>query len=170
MKKLLFVLGLLALAAMLLIPTAPTTAQDWEVTVRHRAAPPTSTLPPSAVPIYAPPPPPVIPYRGDYIIPDPGPQPSSGGCHGRAAIGGCFGRSYAPQSYALVPVGGGCVGRGGGGCVGGYGGPAMYGAPRGDGTYATPSGRPPAPGVLPFNGPLIGTWRAAAGYDRHYRP
>lgn len=165
MRKLLILTGILLTVALLVTPTIP--AQDTVINVYQGAGPPPTTLPRSAVPVYAPPPPPVIPYRGDYIVPDPGPQPS-GGCHGRT--GGCYGRSHAPQAYAIVPVGG-CTGRAAaGGCFGSYGGPATYGAPRGDGTYATPSGRPAPPGVLPFNGPLIGTWRAAAGYDRHYRP
>jgi hypothetical protein len=183
MKKLLMILAVLSLGAMFLPVRSP--AQDTNIHIYHGpTAPPQTTLPPlvrgpiAAGPFTGPP-----LYRGDYIVPDPGPAPSggcfgrSGGCQGRT--GGCQGRAYAPIAYAMVPVRtGDCQGRAGGcqggaGCQGGmaygYGGPIPYGAHRGDGTFATPSGRPAPPGVLPWNGPIVGSLRALSGYDP-YRP
>jgi hypothetical protein len=181
MKRLVLILSALALVAFVAIPTP---AQDTIININH-GRPAQTTLPPvyASAPVYAP----------AYAAPAPALYAgtgcrgySAGGCHGQQA-GGCQGRSYAPvayaapPAYALIPMQtGGCVGRTGG-CqggamyAGGYAavpvyGAAAYGAARGDGTFATPSGRPAPPGVVPWNGPLVGAWRAAAGYDPHYRP
>lgn len=161
MKKLVLVLGVLSLAAMLL--PVPTTAQDRGTRVRFELdvppPPPTTLHAPAAAPV--------------YVLPGPtAPAYFGSGCVGRTG-GGCQGQGRV----MYMPAAGGCAGRSGG-CVGSYGcygagchgGGMSYGAPRGDGTFATPSGRPSAPGVLPWNGPIVGSWRAAAGYDRHYRP
>lgn len=149
MKRLVLILSALALVVMLL--PVPTPAQDTVINVYRNAPPPQSTL------VFG------TPYEPRYAAPPVpvryGPPVYAGGCQGRSA------------GYMLVPVAaGGCQGRAavyGAGC---FGSGMAYGAPRGDGTFATPSGRPEPPGVLPWNGPIVGTIRAASGYDRYYRP
>jgi hypothetical protein len=108
---------------------------------------------------------------------------AGGSCHGFAAGAGCHGGAAFAAGYAVPAYGAPAyatpapVGRGA---------PALYAGPRevyaagnvryGDslsnGTYATPTGLPPGPGVLgvpgagfPFDGPIRRTLRNAAGYD-----
>jgi hypothetical protein len=174
MKRLVLILGVLAVGAMFL----PVSAQDTIININH-GRPAQTTLPP----VYAAAPAPV--YAPAYAAPA-GPLYagtgcrgySAGGCHGQQA-GGCQGRQ---GGYMLVPVAAGCQGRQGGGChgfaagAGCYGGPAFaagygavpvyggavyagprelyaaggvqYGASLSTGQYATPTGLPPGPGVL----------------------
>lgn len=140
---------LLSTAALFLIalavPAVPVVAQPTTVDVRVRVA----TAPPApAFTTLAPP-------------------AAMGGCYGRQA--GCVGYTAGCTGYAR-PVG--YVPVYGAGCVGSAAGP-RYGDRLAPGIYATPSGRPAAPGILsvpgdgwPYDGPIRRGLRAAAGYDR----
>lgn len=155
MKRILAALVPLTFAA-LFLPTS-TPAQDVDVRVKVRQPRATVTLPP---PSYRPPAayaPPVAGTgcRGYTATGCRGVAASYGaGCYGSRAVGGCVG-TYGASCYgrAAGTYGSGCYGR------------TAYGAPRGDGTFATPSGRPAPPSILPWNGPLVGTVRWLSGYD-----
>jgi hypothetical protein len=73
------------------------------------------------------------------------------GCIGTAPATGCVGYTagayYEAPRVGYVPV-------------------IRRGAPLPDGRYATESGYPLPPGILPWDGPIVGTLRAAAGYNR----
>ena len=173
MKRILLVLSALAVGAMFLPARSAPAQDDWDIEFRARKRPAPVAAVPVPVRAYAPEPPPIIlpVYAGT-------------GCRGQATYGGgCISRQAAPVAYAVPVQAGGCAGRMAGGyaapvvyagprpfAYGVDGAPLRYGAPRGDGKFATASGRPAPPGVLPWNDPILGAWRTAAGYDRHYRP
>jgi hypothetical protein len=109
---------------------------------------------------------------------------AGGSCHGFAAGAGCYGgAAFAPGYAQPVPAYTGAYATP---APVGLAAPALYAGPRevyaagnvryGDslsnGAYATPTGRPPGPGMLgvpgagfPFDGPIRRTLRNAAGYD-----
>jgi hypothetical protein len=178
-------------AVVLLLFALPAFGQhDVEVTVRLKAPPA------RAVPVYSPPPPPIQPPAGcrGYTAGCRGFQ-ASGSCYGTprtAPTAGCRGSSgcvggftggyqmgvpvqMAPRSTAVTlraPVGRSAPAVGYGATENYAAGNVPYGASLTNGTYATPTGQPPGPGLLgvpgagfPFDGPIRRTLRMAAGYD-----
>lgn len=138
----------------LIVPTN-TPAQDVDVHVKVRSKQPVATAPRVAYE-------PKVSYEPKVVYePKVSYEPvivGGSGCYGsRMQEGGCISKSA-----------GGCYGQtAGSGCFGSNG-SVRYGTPIGNGKYATPSGKPAPPGALPWNGPFVGLWREASGYDRHY--
>jgi hypothetical protein len=185
MKKLL-ALCLALCFALLLIP-APSPGQTPGTRVRVEVDVP----PPPTRTVYAtaPAPPPITyPAAGSCISRSAGagcsgfapaaPLYAGGSCHGRTA-GGCTGYVRAagcqgggPAGYAgyaaampayAVPVYGAPLGS----FATAYG-PAPYGSRLPDGRYATPTGRPEPPRLIPSNDPVTRTARFLFGFDPNY--